>query len=127
MKTLDTSAVIRFLTGDYPEKAREVREIIEQEGAFIPGEVVLECVFVLMSKRQNYRMRKEEVIELLLDFLTQPDIEVEDYVYLEALSIWKDFRGVSFSDVVIALKAQREGFELFSYDEKLMKWFRKIV
>jgi len=125
MKALDTSAVIRFLTQDDEEKAREVREVIEREKAFIPSEVVLECVFVLMSKRLSYRMKKEEVVELLLEFLTNPNIELEDEVYLEALSLWRDAECISFPDVVIALKAQREGLELLSYDEELLKWVRK--
>jgi len=74
-----------------------------------------------MSKRLEYRKKKEEVIELLEDFLTLDKVEIEDGVYLEALELWKDLGKVSFSDLVIALKAQKRGVELFTFDEDLKK------
>ena len=118
MKALDTSAVLRFLTKDDEEKAQEVKEILEEEGAYICGEVIMEVVFVL---RRQYHMRKDEVIELLEDFLTLDSVELEDGVYLEALEFWKDVGKISFPDLVIALKAQKRGVELFTFDRDLKK------
>ncbi len=122
MKALDTSALLRFLTEDDKEKSEKVREIIEGEGVYICGEVIIECVYVLMSKRHMYKKKKEEIIEILEDFLTLEQVYLEDNVYLEALELWKYAKKVSFPDIVISLKALREGFELFSFDTELLKW-----
>ncbi|HIQ49248.1 MAG TPA: type II toxin-antitoxin system VapC family toxin [Aquifex aeolicus] len=126
MKALDTSAVLRFLTQDDEEKAKKVKEVIENEGVYIPGEVILECVFILTSKRHKYKKSRKEVIDLLLDFLTHPQVEVEDEIYLDVLELWKNAGKLSFVDVVIALKASGKGFELFSFDSKLVKWFENL-
>jgi len=118
---LDTSAVIRYLTGDDQEKAEEVKKILERGEVYVCGEVILETVYVLMSKRLDYRMPKEKVIELLEEFLTLKNVEIEDKIYLEALELWKELGQVSFADLVVCLKARRKGVKLFSYDEKLRK------
>ncbi len=108
MKALDTSALLRFLTEDDKEKSEKVREIIESEGVYICGEVIIECVYVLMSKRHMYKKKKEEIIEILEDFLTLEQVYLEDNVYLETLELWKYAKKVSFPDIVISLKALRE-------------------
>lgn len=126
MRALDTSAVIRYLTWDDEEKAKEVKEVIESEGVYICGEMILETVYVLMSKKHEYQKSKQEVIELLQDFLTHEKVEVEDEIYLEALELWKEIGKISFADLVVVLKAGREGLELFSFDEKQEKVFKEL-
>jgi len=118
MVTLDTSAVIRYLTGDDQGKAEEVKKILEREGVYICGEVILETVHVLYKL---YGIPKDEIIKALEDILTEKNVEIEDEIYLEALELWKEVGHVSFTDVVICLKARRKGAKLFSYDKKLMK------
>jgi len=126
MRALDTSAVIRYLTRDDEEKAKEVKEVIESEGVYICGEVILETIYILMSKKHEYQKSKQEVIELLQDFLTLEKVEVEGEIYLEALELWKDFGKISFADLVVVLKSGREGLPLFSFDEKQREVFRKL-
>ena len=126
MRALDTSAVIRYLTWDDKEKAKEVKEIIESEGVYICGEVILETIYILMSKKHEYRMSKQEVIEFLQDFLTLEKVEIEDEIYLEALELWKSFGKISFADLIVVLKSGREGLSLYSFDEKQKEVFKKL-
>ena len=126
MKAIDTSGLLRFLTFDDEEKAREVMRAIGEEGIFVCGEVIMETVYVLMSKRQEYRKTKQEVIEILEQLFSYPQVEVEDDIYLEALEVWKESNVDKFSDVVIVLKAIREGRELFTFDKEQRKLFEAL-
>jgi len=126
MKAIDTSRLLRFLTWDDEEKAGEVMRAIEEEGIFVCGEVIMETVYVLMSKRQEYRKTKQEVIEILEQLFSHPQVEVEDDIYLEALEVWKESNVDKFSDVVIVLKAIREERELFTFDKEQRKLFEAL-
>jgi len=126
MKAIDTSGLLRFLTFDDEEKAREVMRAIKEEGIFVCGDVIMETVYVLMSKRQEYRKTKQEVIEILEQLFSYPQVEVEDDIYLEALEVWKESNVDKFSDVVIVLKAIREGRELFTFDKEQRKLFEAL-
>ena len=44
---LDTNAVLRFITGDNPEKSQKVSELIENNRCIVPIEVIAEAVFNL--------------------------------------------------------------------------------
>jgi predicted nucleic-acid-binding protein len=77
---LDTNLLVRLLTGDDPEQARRVAELIDASPAcFVPITVVLELEWVL---RGAYRLERGAVIAALegLMAIRQVHLEQEDLV-----------------------------------------------
>jgi len=61
---LDTSVVVRYLTGDPPELAEQAAQIVDQENDLQITDVVLaETAYVLTSV---YRVRRDIVVDHLV-------------------------------------------------------------
>jgi predicted nucleic-acid-binding protein len=94
---LDTNLLVRLLTGDDPEQARRVADLIDASPAcFVPITVVLELEWVL---RGAYRLERGAVIAALegLMAIRQVHLEQEDLVR-QALA-WHQ-QGLDFADAL---------------------------
>jgi predicted nucleic-acid-binding protein len=100
---LDTNLLVRLLTGDDPEQARRVADLIDASPAcFVPITVVLELEWVL---RGAYRLERGAVIAALegLMAIRQVHLEQEDLVR-QALA-WHQ-QGLEFADALHLLRSE---------------------
>lgn len=100
---LDTNLLVRLLTGDDPEQARRVADLIDASPAcFVPITVVLELEWVL---RGAYRLERGAVIAALegLMAIRQVHLEQEDLVR-QALA-WHQ-QGLDFADALHLLRSE---------------------
>ena len=100
---LGTNLLVRLLTGDDPERARRVADLIDASPAcFVPITVVLELERVL---RGAYRLERGAVIAALegLMAIRQVHLEQEDLVR-QALA-WHQ-QGLDFADALHLLRSE---------------------
>ena len=100
---LDTNLLVRLLTGDDPEQARRVADLIDASPAcFVPITVVLELEWVL---RGAYRLERGAVIAALegLMAIRQVHLEQEDLVR-QALAWYQ--QGLDFADALHLLRSE---------------------
>ncbi|MFM8278338.1 MAG: type II toxin-antitoxin system VapC family toxin [Cyanobium sp.] len=100
---LDTNLLVRLLTGDDPEQARRVADLIDASPAcFVPITVVLELEWVL---RGAYRLERGAVIAALegLMAIRQVHLEQEDLVR-QALA-WQQ-QGLDLADALHLLRSE---------------------
>jgi predicted nucleic acid-binding protein len=110
--TLDTSILIRHLTGDDPGKAAGVRGLLARAAQgeidlLVPPVVIAELAWVLES---YFRLRRGEIAELLEAVLATPGLTIpERPVLAEAVTAFRD-SGVDFTDAWIAAVARAQGY-----------------
>ncbi|MEA2025519.1 MAG: PIN domain-containing protein, partial [Chloroflexota bacterium] len=74
MIAVDTSVVVRYLTGAPPDQARRARVLLEGTDRLgVPIVVLLETGHVLRSR---YGVSRSAVVDTLLDFITLEDVEI---------------------------------------------------
>jgi predicted nucleic-acid-binding protein len=99
---LDTNVMVRFLVHDDPRQTASAVELMGSLTPAIPGflslVVIVELVWVLQD---SYRLRKEEIIEVLDSLLRSKELHVEraDIVW-QALKKFTTSR-TDFSDCLI--------------------------
>ena len=75
MRAVDTSIVVRYLTGDDPKQARAAWAVIGHEPVFVPRTVLLEAEWVL---RSVYGMPSARIVTALRAIASLPGGVVED-------------------------------------------------
>lgn len=123
---IDTSVLLRFLTGDSTEKKEKFKRLVkdaerEKSILFIPLIVVIELVYVL---EKIYKLPKNEVREKVesLEALSVVEVESEDVV-LEALRIYVE-EGLKFGDAMILAKSRTSMIKpVYTFDKKDFKKF----
>ena len=118
---LDTSVLIRLLTGDDPAKQAASSALFEkvESGAITlvaPDTVIADAVYVL-SSRQLYDLPRPQIQELLSAVLRLPRFQVRNRrALLRALTIYAE-TNVDFGDALIAAQMNLAAAEeLYSYD-----------
>jgi predicted nucleic-acid-binding protein len=116
MLTLDTSALIRFFTNDIPEKAQEVKKIIEsKEKIIIPDVVFPELEYVLFGK--SYNATRAKILKAFEFLATQKNIIVSKEAK-KAIEIYKATK-LDIADCIIVASSLKN--KLFSFDKQLLK------
>lgn len=107
---LDTSVVVRYLTGDPPEMADRAAALIDAGGALILSELVLsETAYVLES---YYGVARAALTDSLSDLVRRRNLRLSTLpkgIALEALSLCRDSRRVSFTDALLWAQAVHAG------------------
>lgn len=118
---IDTDVIIRFLTGDDPEKqvaAAALFERIEKGDLAVgaPDTVIADAVYVLSSRRL-YNLARGEVRELLTPLVHLPNFRVQNRLsVLRALDLYGSHK-LDFGDtLIIASMEQQNSHILYSYD-----------
>ena len=117
---LDTSVLVRYLSGVPPEQAAEAAMVIDQPGPLIISGVALaETAFVLTSV---YRGARERVVDNLMEFLQKGNIETfgldKEYA-LQGLLMCRPSGRVSFPDALIWAAARSSGRNVvYSFDQR---------
>lgn len=117
---LDTSMVVRYLTGDPPNLADVSAHVIDGEDDLLVSDVVLvETAYVLTSV---YDVPREAVVDHLIAFLRKANIgtfRLEKDLVIEALLMCRPSGRVSFADALLraAARSVREA-AVYSFDER---------
>lgn len=127
---IDTSILIRFLTGDSAEKREKFKKLIKEAATensvlFIPLIVIIELVYVL---EKIYKLPKGEVREKVESLETVPVIEIEsDDIVLDALRLYAA-ENLKFGDAMILAKSRISGIRpVYTFDKKNFRKFPEAV
>jgi predicted nucleic acid-binding protein len=117
---LDTSMVVRYLTGDPDDLAERAARVIDQETDLLVSDVVLaESAYVLTSV---YKISREVVVDHLILFLQKQNIRpfaLEKETVLQALLLCRPSGRVSFADALVWAAARSTGQKVvYSLDER---------
>lgn len=117
---LDTSIVVRYLTGEPPELAEKAARIIDGEERLQVTDVVLaETAYVLTSV---YGISRSVVVDHLIAFLQKENISpfaLDKGVVLQALLLCRSSGRVSFADAMLWAAARSSGGNVvYSLDER---------
>lgn len=117
---LDTSMLVRYLTGDPPDLATVSAGVIDGEEELLVTDVVLaETAYVLTSV---YRVPRDLVVDHLIALLRKANIDtfrLDKDVVLEALLLCRPSGRVSFADALVWAAARSEaGTRVYSFDER---------
>jgi len=117
---LDTSVVVRYLTGEPTEPAERAARIIEGQTALMLSEVVLaESAYVLISV---YQVPRAQVVDALTAFILLDQIRLPSIpkaLAVEALSLCRASGRVSFADALLWAQARATGAgRIFTFDQR---------
>jgi len=117
---LDTSVVVRYLTGDPPELADRAAAVIDGETELVLTSVVLaETAYVLTSV---YGVGREVVVDHLIELLQKDNLSVADLTpeaAVSALLLCRPSGRVSFADALLwgAVRSAGDGV-VVTFDER---------
>ncbi|MGM0365694.1 MAG: PIN domain-containing protein [Actinomycetota bacterium] len=117
---IDTSMIVRYLTGDPPQLAEQAAEIIDSEKSLeISGVVLAETAYVLISV---YEVPREQVVDNLVTLIQKKNISVfclKKALVLQALLFCRPSGRVSFADAILWAAARSAGSSIiYSLDER---------
>lgn len=106
MPFLDTSVIVRYLTGDHPELSKRAADIIDAEDEIVITEVViLETAYVLT---RLYEVDRQKTVDALIAFIQLHHVSVDGMqkaLIYEALLLCSPSHRVSFADAFIRAAA----------------------
>ena len=127
---LDTSVILRFLTGDSTEKKEKFKKLIKETTSgkgilLVPLIVIIEMVYVL---EKIYGIKKEEVRVKVESLLSLPSVEIEsEDVVLESLRIYAE-ENLKFGDAMVLAKSTTSGIKpVYTFDKKDFKKFSDVI
>ena len=117
---LDTSVVIRYLTGQLAEQLETARGIIDVEDELLVTDLVLaEAAWVM---RSVCRIDREDIVDGLISFLQKDNITVhglETPLVIGALLLSRQSNRVSVADALLWAVARSEPEPtIFSFDRR---------
>ena len=117
----DTNVVLRYLTGEPRDQAREAVRLIEnmEESIEITDVVINETAYVL---RTQYRFSREQIIDGLISLIRRNNISVyaidKDFV-LQGLRMCRPSGRVSIADAMIWAAARSSGARvIYTFDRR---------
>ena len=116
---LDTSMLVRYLTGDPPDLADRAAQVIDERTDLVITDVALvETAYVLTSV---YGIAREVVVDHLIDLLRKENVRPRHLpkgLAIEALRLCRPSHRVSFADALIWAAARADGATVFTLDER---------
>jgi predicted nucleic acid-binding protein len=117
---LDSSIVVRYLTGDTPQLAARAARIIDSgEALAIPDVVIAETAFVLAGV---YGVARPALVEGLVTFLQKRNVAtlgLDKGTVIQALLMCRPSKRVSFADAMIWAAARSTRADaVYSFDER---------
>jgi predicted nucleic-acid-binding protein len=127
---LDTSVILRFLTGNSADKKEKIKKLIrdatsEKSTFFVPLLVIIELVYVL---EKIYKLKKEDVRERVESLLTLQPVEIEsEDVVLESLRLYAE-ENIKYGDAMILAKSRILDIKpVYTFDKKDFKKFTDVL
>ena len=113
MRAVDTSVIVRFLTGDDPRQFRQASSFIQSEEIWVSKTVLLETEWVL---RKLDRFKSTEVLGALRALTGLTNVLVEDPAAIGRALAWAE-AGVDFADALhMASRGISRNFVTFDAD-----------
>ena len=116
---LDTSVLVRYLTGEPPDQAERAGELIESDQEVrVPVIALVETAYVLTSV---YGVERARVVDVLVDLLARANVTTHELPReraAEALSLCRHSGRVSFADALIWAAASTIDAEVFTFDQR---------
>ncbi|MBI4197967.1 MAG: PIN domain-containing protein [Chloroflexi bacterium] len=117
---VDTSVLVRYLTGDPPEQARKAINIIDSRESLLVTEVAL--VETAHALRTFYAVPRTAIVDSLIVLLQKENLAVlgrEKNLVMQALLLCRPSGRVSFGDALIWAAARSGGIQVvYSLDDK---------
>jgi len=119
---LDANIVVRFFEGDkathYKQSVSIIRDISTgKTNALLLDLIVAEIIYVT---RRVYKREKSEIVQVLKEIISMPSLYVENQLVLfHALDIYAS-TNIDFADAMLCAKKQLEGYEVLSFDKKVL-------
>jgi predicted nucleic-acid-binding protein len=121
VKALDTSVVVRVLTGDDPAQTRAAVRALRGRRLWLSRSVLLECEWVL---RYSYGLERAAIHAAFSRLLGYPQLEVEEPESVVQALEWYA-HGLDFADALHLASASRaEGF--LTFDARLARRARRL-
>ena len=106
MRAADTNILVRLFTQDDPKQVEAARRFVTN-GAWISHLVIAETLWVLQAA---YGRRRPEIIAAVEMLLSNRSLVVQEPETVSAaLHLFKESKGVDFSDCLILCIAQKAG------------------
>ena len=116
---LDTSVLVRYLTGDPEESAARATALLRSgETLWVTEAALLETAYVL---EKRYGHPRDAVIGALLNLIREPYVQlqgVEYHALLQALLFCRGSNRVSFGDALIWAAAYADQGDVYSFDQR---------
>lgn len=117
---VDTSIVVRYLTGDPPDLAEEAARILDADVDLHLSDVVLvEAAYVLTKV---YRVPRDAVVDHLVAFIQKRNVALfalDKGTAIEGLLLCRPSGRVSFADAMIWAAARSCGIRaVYSFDQR---------
>lgn len=120
MRTIDANIILRYLTNDIPDQAKQAEELLKRvedgtEDVFLPDIILADVIWILEG---YYKQPREKIREWLTAILSLQGLIFSDKdMALNALDIYLDKR-IDWSDAFTATQMlQREITEIYSFDK----------
>lgn len=116
---IDTSVVVRYLTGDPPHLAARAARIIDgAEALAVTDVVVAETAYVLSSV---YGVARSELVDALVAFLQKRNVtalRLDKGTVIQALLLARPSKRVSFADAMVWAAARSAREAVYSFDDR---------
>ncbi len=126
---LDTSVILRFLTGNSKDKKEKFKKLIldaslEKKTLFVPLIVIIELVYVL---EKIYKLKKQDIRENVESLLSLQPVEIEsENVVLESLRLYAE-ENIKYGDAMILAKSRIANIKpVYTFDKKDFKKFTDV-
>lgn len=118
---IDTNILVRFIVEDDQSKYHSFRNIVNKVddgeiSLIVPTIVIAECCWLLKS---FYKFEKRLITEQLLNVLEVTNIDPEEELVIEALTLFAD-KNVDFADALLSVKS-RKNAPVLTWDKKDFK------
>ena len=120
MILLDANVILRYLLNDHEQMSAQAEKYIREEDACMTIEVAAEVVYVLAKVYSVERNKISESVKCILNQISCTEPEVLQ----EALNIYGE-TVLDFVDCVLCAYHAVKGYEIRTFDKKLMKRLEK--
>lgn len=126
MKFLDANVILRYLTGDDPQKAENCYELFQKvkrgEIELLTCEAVITEVVYVLSSHSLYNLPRDEICSLLTPIINLNGLKLpQKRLYTQALGIYAA-KNIDFEDALcFAYMEKRQIKEIYSYDSDFDK------
>ena len=120
MILLDANVILRYLLNDHEQMSAQAEKYIREEDARMTIEVAAEVVYVLAKVYSVERNKISESVKCILNQISCAEREVLQ----ETLNIYGE-TVLDFVDCVLCAYHAVKGYEIRTFDKKLMKRLEK--
>lgn len=123
MPIVDTSILVRYLTGDSPDLTARAAEIVDSDEELIITDVIIvETAYVLT---RLYKVERTYAVDTLIALIQRENIIVDGMdksLAFEALLLCRPSNRISFADAFIwAAAKRRKEASIYAFDKRFPK------